>query len=106
LARGEASTAFIQGVKISDWPAMRWRGVSDDISRGPIPTVAYIKCLLRTFAAFKLNMHSFYMEHTFASEANPLMGPAGGLLTPDEVRELVAYARSCSLGAQDHSSAT
>ena len=72
---------------------MRWRGVSDDISRGPVPTVDYIKRQLRTFAAFKLNMHSFYMEHTFASNAHPLIGPAGGSLTPDEIRELVAYAR-------------
>ena len=91
--RGEGATAFIPAVEIVDWPAMRWRGVSDDISRGPIPTVEYIKRQLRTFAAFKLNMHSFYMEHTFASGSNPLIGPAGGSLTPDEIRELVAYAR-------------
>jgi hexosaminidase len=93
LVRGELNEAFIQGIKITDWPAMRWRGVSDDISRGPVPTVDYIKRQLRTFAAFKLNMHSFYMEHTFASAATPLVGPTGGSLTPDEIRELVAYAR-------------
>lgn len=93
LVRGEGSDAFIPAVEIVDWPVMRWRGVSDDISRGPVPTVSYIKRQLRTFAAFKLNMHSFYMEHTFASSANPLIGPAGGALTPDEIRELVAYAR-------------
>jgi hypothetical protein len=93
LVRGESNEAFIQGIKISDWPAMRWRGVSDDISRGPVPTVDYIKRQLRTFAAFKLNMHSFYMEHTFASAATPLIGPSGGSLTPDEIRELVTYAR-------------
>jgi len=94
LVRGEGSAAYIQGVRIIDWPAMRWRGVSDDISRGPIPTVNYIKRQLRTFAAYKLNMHSFYMEHTFSSQAHPLIGPEGGSLTPDEIRELVAYARS------------
>jgi hypothetical protein len=93
LVRGEGAAAFIPGVEIVDWPAMRWRGVSDDISRGPVPTVGYIKRQLRTFAAFKLNMHSFYMEHTFRSDSNPLIGPAGGSLTPDEIRELVAYAR-------------
>ena len=38
-------------------------------------------------------MHSFYMEHTFASTSHPLIGPAGGALTPEEIRELVAYAR-------------
>ena len=94
LVRGEGADAYIQGVRIVDWPAMRWRGVSDDISRGPVPTVEYIKRQLRTFAAFKLNMHSFYMEHAFSSKAHPLIGPEGGSLTPDEIRELVAYAKS------------
>ncbi|HEX6284709.1 MAG TPA: glycoside hydrolase family 20 zincin-like fold domain-containing protein, partial [Pyrinomonadaceae bacterium] len=94
LVRGEGREAYIQGVSIVDWPAMRWRGVSDDISRGPVPTVAYIKRQLRTFAAYKLNLHSFYMEHTFSSSEHPLIGPAGGSLTPAEIRELVAYAKS------------
>ena len=93
LVRGEGVGAFIPSVKIIDWPTMRWRGVSDDISRGPVPTVVYIKRQIRTEAFFKLNMHSFYMEHTFASESNPLIGPPGGSLTPAEIRELVAYAQ-------------
>jgi len=93
LVRGDGAEAFIPGVRILDWPTMRWRGVSDDISRGPVPTVDYIKRQIRTEAFFKLNMHSFYMEHTFASESNPLIGPAGGSLTPAEIRELVAYAQ-------------
>jgi hypothetical protein len=94
LVRGSGAGAYIQGVQIVDWPAMRWRGVSDDISRGPVPTLDYIKRQLRTFAMYKLNMHSFYMEHTFSSKAHPLIGPEGGSLTPDEIRELVAYAKS------------
>jgi len=93
LVRGEGAGAIIPGVKITDWPTMRWRAVSDDISRGPVPTVDYIKRQIRTEASFKLNMHSFYMEHTFASDSHPLIGPAGGSLTPAEIRELVAYAR-------------
>ena len=93
LVRGQGNAAFIQGVKITDWPAMRWRAVSDDISRGPVPTVDYIKRQLRTEAMFKLNMHSFYMEHTFAAVGNPLIGPAGGSLAPDEIRDLVVYAK-------------
>jgi hexosaminidase len=93
LVKGEGAAATIQGVRITDWPAMRWRAVSDDISRGPVPTLDYIKRQLRTEAMFKLNMHSFYMEHTFASTAHPLIGPSGGSLTPDEIRELVTYAR-------------
>lgn len=93
LVRGDGAAAFIPGVRIVDWPTMRWRAVSDDISRGPVPTVDYIKRQIRTEAFFKLNMHSFYMEHTFASESHPLIGPPGGSLTPAEIRELVAYAK-------------
>jgi hexosaminidase len=94
LVRGDGPAAFIPGVHIVDWPAMRWRGVSDDISRGPVPTVDYIKRQLRTMAAYKLNLHSFYMEHAFSSVEHPLIGPTGGSLTPAEIRELVAYAKS------------
>ncbi|HEX8636056.1 MAG TPA: family 20 glycosylhydrolase [Pyrinomonadaceae bacterium] len=93
LVRGDAPLAFISGARIVDYPTMRWRGLSDDISRGPVPTVEYVKRQLRTLAAFKMNMHSFYMEHTFASRSHPLIAPAGGALTPTEIRELVAYAR-------------
>jgi hypothetical protein len=93
LVRGDGANASIPAVKIVDWPTMRWRGLSDDISRGPVPTVEYIKRQIRTEAYFKMNMHSFYMEHTFGSESHPLIGPAGGSLTPAEIRELVAYAR-------------
>ncbi|MDQ3817757.1 MAG: beta-N-acetylhexosaminidase, partial [Acidobacteriota bacterium] len=93
LVQGEGADAYVPGVWIIDWPTMRWRGVSDDISRGPVPTVEYIKRQLRTEAAFKLNMHSFYMEQTFASASHPLIAPEGGALTPAEIRELAVYAR-------------
>ncbi len=93
LVRGTGAEIYVQGVRIVDWPQMRWRGVSDDISRGPVPTLEYIKRQLRVAASFKLNMHSFYMEHTFKSSAHPLIAPEGGALTPEEIRELVAYAR-------------
>ena len=93
LVRGDGAGALIPAVNIVDWPTMRWRAVSDDISRGPVPTLDYIKRQIRTEAFFKLNMHSFYMEQTFASKSHPLIGPPGGSLTPDEIRELVVYAR-------------
>jgi len=93
LVRGDGANASIPAVKIVDWPTMRWRGLSDDISRGPVPTVEYIKRQIRTEAYFKMNMHSFYMEHTFSSQSHPLIGPEGGSLTPAEIKDLVAYAR-------------
>jgi hexosaminidase len=93
LVRGEGEGAFVQGVTITDWPSMRWRALSDDISRGPIPTLDYFKRQIRNEAMFKMNMHSLYMEHVFRSDSHPLIAPEGGSLAPAEIRELVAYAR-------------
>ena len=93
LVRGEGDSAHVPGVRIVDWPAMRWRGMFDDINRGPVPTLDYIKRQLRTEASFKLNMHSFNMENIVEWRSHPLLGPEGGALTREEIRELVAYAR-------------
>lgn len=80
-------------VAIRDWPAMRWRGVHDDISRGPVPTLDYIKKQIRTLAEFKQNLYSLYIEHTFDYQGHPLIGPKEGALSAADVKEIVAYAR-------------
>ncbi len=94
LVRGENANAYVQGVRIVDYPTMRYRAFSDDISRGVVPTLDYVKRQIRTFAYFKMNMHSLYMEHTFASETHPLFAPEEGSFTAEELREIVAYARN------------
>ena len=93
LVRGESADAYVQGGAVTDWPSVRWRGLSDDVSRGPVPTVEYFKRQIRNLAMFKMNMHSLYMEHVFGSASHPLIAPEGGALTPAEIREMVAYAR-------------
>jgi hypothetical protein len=77
---------------IRDWPAMRYRGLDDDLSRGPFPTLEFQKKQLRTIAAYKVNIYSPYFEHTMQYSGHPLMAPPGGSLTQAEARELVAYA--------------
>jgi hypothetical protein len=79
-------------VVIRDWPSMKWRGVHDDISRGPIPTPEYMKKQIRTLAAYKVNLFALYMEHVFDFQSQPLMAPKEAALTPDQIRELVQYA--------------
>src|SRR5882724_1356732 len=92
LVRGDGANALVPAVKIVDWPTMRWRAVAAETIKKPVPTLDYIKRQIRTEAFFKMNMHSFYMEHTFGSQSHPLIGPEGGSLTPAEIKELVAYA--------------
>src|SRR6266849_5986252 len=55
----------VPALVIRDWPSMEWRGVSDDISRGPIPTLDYLKMQIRTLAEYKINLVGFNMEHAF-----------------------------------------
>jgi len=78
---------------VRDWPAMRYRGIDDDLSRGPFPTLDFQKHQIRVFASFKINIYSPYFEHTLLYPDQPLAAPPGSALTPDQARELVAYAR-------------
>ena len=97
-------TLAIPALVIRDWPSMEWRGVSDDISRGPIPTLDYLKMQIRTLSEYKVNLVGFNMEHVFAFQTQPLVAPKDAprdapkdasqesALTPAEIKELVDYA--------------
>jgi hypothetical protein len=78
-------------VRIEDRPALPWRILSDDVSRGPLPTMRYFEERIRTIAAFKMNGYSPYMEHVFVSPTDPLPAPLDGV-TPAQLRELADYA--------------
>src|ERR1700677_1874280 len=92
LIVGDGVTAVLHTATIRDWPAMKYRGLDDDLSRGPITTLEFQKHLIRTLAAYKINLYSPYFEHTQEYGSNPLMAPPGSV-TAAEAEELVAYAR-------------
>ena len=78
---------------VRDWPAMKYRGIDDDLSRGPFPTLDFQKHQIRVFASFKINIYSPYFENTLLYPDQPLAAPPGSSLTPAEIADLVAYAR-------------
>jgi hexosaminidase len=92
IVSGDGDQARLYRATIRDWPAMRYRGFHDDISRGPVPTLDFQKKQIRTLAAYKVNFFSPYLEHTLAYDSNPLIAPPGGAMTHADVKELVAYA--------------
>jgi N-acetyl-beta-hexosaminidase len=92
LVQGEGSGARIVRATIRDWPAMKYRGFHDDLSRGPVPTLEFQKKQIRTLAAYKVNVFSPYFENTLEYSSNPVPAPPGGAMTHAQVRELVAYA--------------
>ena len=93
LVVGDAATAQLHTATIRDWPAMRYRGLHDDLSRGPVDTLDFQKKLIRTLAAYKDNVYSPYFESTQAYPSLPLSAIPGASLSPQDARELVAYAQ-------------
>ena len=83
---------IIPCVTVIDKPAMRWRIVSDDVSRGPFPTLAYAKARIRTLASLKINGWSPYMEQVVVDPRYPFVAWPNGW-TPAQLHELAVYAR-------------
>jgi len=93
LVTGSGANAVLHTATIRDWPAMKYRGLDDDLSRGPVTTLEFEKKLIRTIAAYKINLYSPYFEHTATYAANPLIAPPGGGVSAADAAALVAYAR-------------
>jgi len=97
LARAGGADPIPEGALIRDWPAMRRRGVHDDLSRGPLPTQALEERQIRTFAAYQLHVYSPYFEKAMQYTANPLPALPGGSTSAGDAKMLVACARRCQV---------
>lgn len=78
---------LIPCMTILDWPDFELRGWQDDISRGPIVSMEYLKRLIPQMSECKLNFFSLYTEHTFRTESHPDIAPADAF-TAEEIKEL------------------
>jgi len=92
LIENDGPAAILHLAAIRDWPAMQYRGMQDDLSRGPVPTLEFQESLIRELAAYKVNLYSPYFEHTQQYASNPLFAPPGGSMSAADARALVAYA--------------
>ncbi|MDQ2908683.1 MAG: beta-N-acetylhexosaminidase, partial [Candidatus Eremiobacteraeota bacterium] len=90
--KSERRDVRVPCVHIVDAPALRWRMLSDDVSRGPLPTMRYFEERIRTIASFKFNGYSPYMEHVFVDPKHPLPAPLDGI-APQQLHDLALYAR-------------
>ena len=92
LIENDGARAVLHLSQIRDWPAMKDRGFHDDLSRGPVPTLAFQMRLIRELATYKYNLYSPYFEHTQQYASNPLFAPPGGSISATDARALVAFA--------------
>jgi len=91
LLRGSPGSA-LPAVFIADYPALQWRGVSDDISRGQVSSLANFKQIVRFLAEYKQNIYMPYLEDVVQIEKYPTIGVGRGALSRAELTELQDYA--------------
>lgn len=91
--RREKRALVAPGMTVRDYPLEKVRGISDDISRGQVSTLENFKKIIRFLARYKMNTYCPYIEDMFVFKHHPLIGKGRGALTPQEVKELDAYAR-------------
>lgn len=77
---------------IRDYPALEWRGVSDDISRGQVSTMTNFKKIIRFLGLHKMNVYMPYLEDMIQLKRYPDIGRGRGALSKQELRELQTYA--------------
>ena len=82
---------------ITDWPAYRYRGWMDDISRGPVPHQAFREKQWQRLHALKYNFCNYYTEHTLYQPEFPDLAPAYAAECtphPDEVINLQLFGHA------------
>ncbi|OGU34264.1 MAG: hypothetical protein A2068_09280, partial [Ignavibacteria bacterium GWB2_35_6b] len=96
IVRGSKEN-YLSGIKIADWPDYKYRAVSDDISRGPIPTLDFMKYQIRRFSEMKINTFIHYVEHVVKTKSHPEFAPEDGSLTIVGWKEISAYAKKYNI---------
>ncbi len=85
-------TISLPCMTITDWPNFKIRAWQDDISRGPIVSMDYLKRLIPQMAECKLNAFSLYTEHTFRTTCHPDIAPTDAF-TAEEIKELEDFCQ-------------
>ena len=97
LMRANRQGHTLPCLTIRDWPSIPWRAFQDDLTRGPSSTLENLRFQAGLGSFLKQNVFTYYMEHQYAFQKHPSIGPKDGSLTPDELRALVAYAKPLHL---------
>ena len=91
LAGRTAGGGVIRGVRIVDWPDLKYRMAQYDIARGNTVNVEYWKRWIRELSRLKINQIMLYMEDDWQSEKYPFLGRPD-TFDRQKADELVAYA--------------
>jgi hypothetical protein len=82
---------MVRGMKITDWPDIRYRVAHYDTKHHQ-DKAEYVRQFIRELADYKMNVLLWEWEDKFAYQSHPEIG-APGAFTPDEMREFTRYAQ-------------
>ncbi len=81
-------------VKVLDFPALKIRGVSDDISRGQAATLDNLKKFIKELSHYKINQYYLvYMQDMFKFTNHPEIGKNRGSYSKEDIVKLHNYAK-------------
>ncbi len=89
----EKADGKLPGVEVIDYPDMKVRGISDDISRGQVSNLDNFKKIISHIARYKMNTYMPYIEDMLEFDNYPTIGKNRGALTKAEVKEILAFAK-------------
>ncbi|MEG0691713.1 MAG: family 20 glycosylhydrolase, partial [Oscillospiraceae bacterium] len=84
---------IINECEISDEPSLQFRGLSDDISRGAIPTTQTFFNIIKRIARYKYNTYMPYIEDVFKFQSIPAWGKYSDSLDKDEWCAIIDFAK-------------
>ena len=85
--------AVLPRVEITDAPKIADRGLSYDVTRGRIPTLAELKRQADVCSFFKMNQLQLYVEHSYMFREFSEVWRYNTPLTAEDILELDAYCR-------------
>lgn len=89
--------ACVPCVEIHDFPDIKNRGFYHDVTRGRVPTLAYLKELADNLAFYKINQMQLYIEHSYLFEGCSEMWRDDTPLTAQDILELDAHCRKLQI---------
>lgn len=93
----QQSGAVLPALSIYDTPSVLYRGFCFDITRGRVPTLAYLKKLADILSYYKLNQLQLYVEHSYLFRDLNEMWRDDTPLTAEDILELDRYCKSLQI---------
>ena len=94
LLNASNDKSSVNEVRIIDYPALKIRGISDDISRGQAPTIENLKKFIKGLSHYKINQYYLaYINDMFKFSNHPEIGKNRGAYSKEDIIKIQDFAR-------------